>query len=1064
MKRYDRSEELLLEFGTSFPPNPRHGQLFRRTDLANASFQYDASAGEWRAIQFDPKLTVPAQTTSSLTEKPTSRGEIKALANQVAGTSSPSQQFLRSGSKPLFDMGGGLFVNPDNLVSRVDPEQEDFTDGKYTPVEDPSGYSSPVLSLKDAAFDADGKFIKTYPCPKIKTTIMGMYAEGVVTNLTPYNNCDCGAAGLCPTIPTLDVATRTEDDTIPEDCYEITWTPPAGNRETLWAYHLEAVHSPSNFADADTALWTGIVAPVEGKPRQLAIVTGTCSDGNPLTSNKYALKCLFLYDDNTSCQKMLVISSHNVMKFFIDQALNTELWGNTIQAYIVEARWDYMVWTHDYVLMDESGNSLADRNAGSYTYRWYTNLNNVKFRICAYTWWGQGPFTYPTNTDYKDKYTPTITDASSKAKEGSGGYWFETVENYLNTVVVEISGDLGNWDVQGYEVAYAVAPDPPVDSSSVEKRIEEGSAYMLWSENGWFNFSTITSGYLYLGARVELGGVYSDWIAYLDEEVFVSLSEVGAAPVVELSGYALVDHEHCAEISQYIIEITGTTPTSFDVPYTTLVSGSVVSLNGLLLTEGADHDFTVTANTLSINELITLVSGDIITLTYQVGCGGGGCGDGGDGGDADTLEGYPAAYFAPSGHTHDAYAALVHTHFEYSPTGHTHFEYSPTGHVHVEYAEVVHSHPEYSPSGHTHADIDASSLGGIAATGFALLEHTHEGVDIISSVPSADTLEGYGAAYFATSGHTHDGYAAVVHIHLEYAPSGHTHTDIDAVSLEGYTAEYFATSGHTHVDINAVTLEGTPASGFATYDHVHPNYDRNTLILLPFTGADGQTRNILDSSLYAHTVIVQGNAQLDTAQYKYGSSSLLLDGSGDGIYVPQHSKFQFGYNDFTIETWVRLNTDVSTGVADARWICASGRLENYLGTWCYGYGYNVGWGAGKRMNFTVRDWAGTYSTANSDALTLTTGVWYHMACVRKDGVIKFYLDGTCVNGAGTARAELLFDKGYGIDRWVTIGARGNLSNACFECQNGWMQDFRLSTVARYTTDFTPPTDFLTPYL
>lgn len=79
-------------------------------------------------------------------------------------------------------------------------------------------------------------------------------------------------------------------------------------------------------------------------------------------------------------------------------------------------------------------------------------------------------------------------------------------------------------------------------------------------------------------------------------------------------------------------------------------------------------------------------------------------------------------------------------------------------------------------------------------------------------------------------------------------------------------------------------------------------YDRDTLLLLPLTGTDGQTRNIKDSSQYNHTVIVQGNAQIDTAQYKFGDSSLLLDGTGDKIYIPKHSVFQFGYDDFTPAT------------------------------------------------------------------------------------------------------------------------------------------------------------------
>ena len=50
-----------------------------------------------------------------------------------------------------------------------------------------------------------------------------------------------------------------------------------------------------------------------------------------------------------------------------------------------------------------------------------------------------------------------------------------------------------------------------------------------------------------------------------------------------------------------------------------------------------------------------------------------------------------------------------------------------------------------------------------------------------------------------------------------------------------------------------------------------------------------------------------GNAQLDTAQKKSGSASLLLDGTGDKIETDSSADFKFAGN-FSIGTYTKYNT------------------------------------------------------------------------------------------------------------------------------------------------------------
>ena len=77
----------------------------------------------------------------------------------------------------------------------------------------------------------------------------------------------------------------------------------------------------------------------------------------------------------------------------------------------------------------------------------------------------------------------------------------------------------------------------------------------------------------------------------------------------------------------------------------------------------------------------------------------------------------------------------------------------------------------------------------------------------------------------------------------------------------------------------------------------------NVGLQLSFDGLD-EADSTTDESSYGHTVSFVADAELDTAQYKHGTSSLLLDGTGDYITVPDHAIFDLTGN-FTCEMWIR---------------------------------------------------------------------------------------------------------------------------------------------------------------
>ena len=83
--------------------------------------------------------------------------------------------------------------------------------------------------------------------------------------------------------------------------------------------------------------------------------------------------------------------------------------------------------------------------------------------------------------------------------------------------------------------------------------------------------------------------------------------------------------------------------------------------------------------------------------------------------------------------------------------------------------------------------------------------------------------------------------------------------------------------------------------------------DTNTKFLTHLNGADEAT-SATDVSDSAHTITFNGTAQLDTAQKKWGTASLLLDGDSDYLTVPDSTDWDIiGTNSesWTVDFWVK---------------------------------------------------------------------------------------------------------------------------------------------------------------
>jgi hypothetical protein len=202
--------------------------------------------------------------------------------------------------------------------------------------------------------------------------------------------------------------------------------------------------------------------------------------------------------------------------------------------------------------------------------------------------------------------------------------------------------------------------------------------------------------------------------------------------------------------------------------------------------------------------------------------------------------------------------------------------------------------------------------------------------------------------------------------------------------------------------------------------------DANTLLLIHADGTDASTYFEDDNGVRAKLGIsALGNAQVDTAQSKFGGASALFDGTGDYLYSP--SVLSLGTGDWTIECWVRPASLQSTVIFDNR----SGGSDAAVTT--------------IQSNGTVTLFDGTTSHATSS--TYSANTWTHLCWQRSGSTLKIFINGT----AGYTNNS--HSVNYGSNRNLRIGLSFDNSFGF----NGHMDEFRISNTARYATDFTPST-------
>lgn len=218
--------------------------------------------------------------------------------------------------------------------------------------------------------------------------------------------------------------------------------------------------------------------------------------------------------------------------------------------------------------------------------------------------------------------------------------------------------------------------------------------------------------------------------------------------------------------------------------------------------------------------------------------------------------------------------------------------------------------------------------------------------------------------------------------------------------------------------------------------------DSSAVFLTHADGVDASTTFTEEGcSSAAKTLTAVGNAQIDTAQSKFGGASYLGDGTGDYVSAADSEDFNFGTGDWTVDFWFRTTSDPQTTTQEMVGQSTAGSYNDVFDLYLQN-------GLLRIYNFVGAAAVGNYITA---AVTPTVAnTWYHLEFCRSGTGAYIFVDG--VSQALTTLTA------YGTNNSGNFTGTWRMGDVISGGVVGHMDEVRVTKGScRHTSNFTPET-------
>ena len=213
----------------------------------------------------------------------------------------------------------------------------------------------------------------------------------------------------------------------------------------------------------------------------------------------------------------------------------------------------------------------------------------------------------------------------------------------------------------------------------------------------------------------------------------------------------------------------------------------------------------------------------------------------------------------------------------------------------------------------------------------------------------------------------------------------------------------------------------------------------NVSLLLHLDGTNGSTTVTDSKGLCSPTCT--GNAQISTAQSKFGGASALFDGTGDYISMPSNTGLQLGSGDFTVELFVYITSNPASSKA----IISKRSNTGGYGEWA------IGVDSSGRAFLYLTNVNNNWPIANATVGTLSTNAWNHLGFSRSGSTIYAHMNGTTTS-LSTTFTGTVYDTG------TALYLASEYNQAAWGQLAGYIDEVRITKgFCRYTGNYTVPT-------